>query len=472
MGDWCISRKRYWGLPLPFYRCEDCNELTVVRSHRATRARAIDPEAVDALPELHKPWIDDIKIRCRNCSARATRVVEVGDCWLDAGITPFSTLGYFDDHATWATRFPVTWVCEIREQVRLWFYSMLFMSVVLEGRTPYKRVLSHERVISDTGEKFSKTGKMIRFDDAVAEIGADPIRYLFNRQPVRGRMPVRLRDRRAGPTSHRRTVEHRVILRHVREHRPGRDRRADDPRRPAPHLRPVALARHRPARGRRHRCDGRGRHAGDAARGRSVRRRSLELVRAPQSAPVLARGRTMPTSRHATRCSSSVAVRRSSCWHRRSRSSPRNCGNTSCGRSTGMPKRRCTTHSGRPCPRHGPTTALLERTKVVRATISTALRLREEAKLRVRQPLPAVHLAAEDEQTRAALRRAGRSDRGGAQREARRARPATSPTLEEDHLALDFRRAGPVLRKQLDAVSIQIAELVRRGTRRRDRRDP
>jgi isoleucyl-tRNA synthetase len=108
----------------------------------------------------------------------------VGDCWLDAGIVPFSTLGYFDDPEGWKSRFPAEWITEMREQVRLWFYSMLFMSVVLEGRAPYERVLSYERVISETGEKFSKTGHMIRFDEAVAEIGADPIRYLFSRQPA------------------------------------------------------------------------------------------------------------------------------------------------------------------------------------------------------------------------------------------------------------------------------------------------
>jgi isoleucyl-tRNA synthetase len=183
MGDWCISRKRYWGLPLPFYRCDDCQELTVVGSRAELRERALDPQMVDDLPELHRPWIDEIKITCASCGAPATRVPEVGDCWLDAGITPFSTLGYFDDPDGWKQRFPAEWISEMREQVRLWYYSMLFMSVVLEGRAPYERALSYERVISETGEKFSKTGHMIRFDDAVQEIGADPIRYLFCRQP-------------------------------------------------------------------------------------------------------------------------------------------------------------------------------------------------------------------------------------------------------------------------------------------------
>ena len=183
MGDWCISRKRYWGLPLPFYRCDECSELTVVGSRSELRKRAIESRLVDELPELHRPWIDEVKITCASCGQPASRVPEVGDAWLDAGIVPFSTLGYFDDPEGSKARFPAQWISEMREQVRLWYYSMLFMSVVLEGRAPYERALSYERVISETGEKFSKTGHMIRFDDAVAEIGADPIRYLFCRQP-------------------------------------------------------------------------------------------------------------------------------------------------------------------------------------------------------------------------------------------------------------------------------------------------
>jgi isoleucyl-tRNA synthetase len=184
MSDWCISRKRYWGLPLPFYICPHCDELTVVGSREELRALAVDPAAVDSLPELHRPWIDDVRIRCPKCNGEAPRVVEVGDCWLDAGIVPFSTLGYFDDRQAWARAYPAEWVSEMREQVRLWFYSMLFMSVTLQGRSPYEKVLSYESVVSEEGARFSKTGFMIQFDDAVNKVGADPMRYLFASRPV------------------------------------------------------------------------------------------------------------------------------------------------------------------------------------------------------------------------------------------------------------------------------------------------
>jgi isoleucyl-tRNA synthetase len=184
MSDWCISRKRYWGLPLPFFICPACDELTVVGSREELRKLAVDPAVVDALPELHRPWIDDVRIRCPKCGGEAPRVVEVGDCWLDAGIVPFSTLGYFTDPAAWNCAFPAEWISEMREQVRLWFYSMLFMSVTLEGRSPYQKVLSYESVVSEEGTRFSKTGFMIQFDEAVNKVGADPMRYQFCSRPV------------------------------------------------------------------------------------------------------------------------------------------------------------------------------------------------------------------------------------------------------------------------------------------------
>lgn len=182
MGDWNISRKRYYGLPLPFYPCPECGHLTVVGSKE--ELRELGGEAVDQLPELHRPWIDDIKITCPHCGAKVSRVQEIGDVWLDAGIVPFSTTGYFDDKEEWQKNYPAEWITEMREQVRLWFYSMLFMSVVLEDRAPYERVLSYNSVVAEDGSKFSKTGFMIKFDEAAEKIGADSIRYLYAGAPV------------------------------------------------------------------------------------------------------------------------------------------------------------------------------------------------------------------------------------------------------------------------------------------------
>ena len=178
MSDWNISRKRFYGLPLPFYLC-DCGELTVVGSKDELYELAVDKSKVDAIPHLHRPWIDDVQICCPKCHAAVQRVTQVGDVWLDAGIVPFSTLKYLTDRDYWRQYFPAEHVLEMKEQIRLWFYSMLFMSTVLVDEPPYERVSTHGMVVSEDGSRFSKTGFMIRFDEAADIIGADASRYIF-----------------------------------------------------------------------------------------------------------------------------------------------------------------------------------------------------------------------------------------------------------------------------------------------------
>ncbi|MBM3316850.1 MAG: isoleucine--tRNA ligase, partial [Candidatus Eisenbacteria bacterium] len=181
MGDWCISRKRFWGLPLPFYFCPD-GHLTQVRSRAQLREFALDPAQVDALPELHRPWIDEIRLRCQHagCRHEATRILDVGDCWMDAGIVAFSTMKYLEDRAYWEQWFPTELVCEMREQVRLWFYAMMFMSVTLEGRAPYKAVFSYEKLLDEHGRAMHRShGNAIWFDEAVEKMGADVMRWVY-----------------------------------------------------------------------------------------------------------------------------------------------------------------------------------------------------------------------------------------------------------------------------------------------------
>ena len=179
MGDWSISRKRYYGIPLPFYVCPDCGEFIVVGSIDELKKLSSEEE-VNALPHLHRPYIDNIKINCPKCNAKVERIADVGDCWLDAGITPFSTKKYFTDKEFFNKNFPTDVVIEGKEQVRLWFYSLLVMSVVLTGKAPYKKVVCTAMLLDREGKKLSKSSpNNISIDEAYEKIGADVIRYLF-----------------------------------------------------------------------------------------------------------------------------------------------------------------------------------------------------------------------------------------------------------------------------------------------------
>ncbi|HWC13526.1 MAG TPA: isoleucine--tRNA ligase [Actinomycetota bacterium] len=203
MGDWNISRRRFYGLPLPFYPCE-CGHLNVIGSRAELEERAVD--GIEGLFELHRPWIDRVPIRCEKCDGPVTRVAEVGDVWLDAGIVPFSTLGWqnpewvergyatgastklstadLPDHSYWEEWFPADWVTEMREQIRLWFYSIFFMSVVLTGRAPYRNVLTFEKLLDAGGrEMHGSWGNLISADEAFERMGADVMRWLYCQQP-------------------------------------------------------------------------------------------------------------------------------------------------------------------------------------------------------------------------------------------------------------------------------------------------
>src|SRR3954462_6079857 len=203
MGDWNISRRRYYGLPLPFYPC-GCGHLNVIGSKAELLERATS--GVDDLPELHRPWIDAVTIRCDACGESAARIPEVGDAWLDAGIVPESTLGWrndtaiphgyatgaaaevtgadLPDNAFWEHWFPADWISEMREQIRLWFYSISFMSMTLVGRLPYRSVLTYEKVSDEHGAPMHKSaGNMIEAQEGLDRMGADVMRWLFCAAP-------------------------------------------------------------------------------------------------------------------------------------------------------------------------------------------------------------------------------------------------------------------------------------------------
>jgi len=180
MSDWLISRKRYWGLPLPIWECS-CGKVHVIGSLEELKKKATEPAKVDKLPELHRPWIDDILINCDDCKKPVQRIKDVGDAWLDAGIVPFSTLKYLTDRKYWESWFPADFISEnMPGQYRGWFNALFWASVALTGKAPFKSILGYETLKDERGEEMHKSkGNAIWFDDAVKKIGADPMRLLY-----------------------------------------------------------------------------------------------------------------------------------------------------------------------------------------------------------------------------------------------------------------------------------------------------
>jgi isoleucyl-tRNA synthetase len=181
MHDWMISKKRYWGLALPIWVCGSCGGFEVIGGERELRARAVAGWDVFAGHTPHRPWIDAVKIRCAACGGLASRVPDVGNPWLDAGIVPYSTMGYREDRARWDAWFPADFITEaFPGQYRNWFYSMLVMSTVLENREPYRVCLGHAMVRDEQGREMHKSwGNMIEFNEAAEKMGSDVVRWLY-----------------------------------------------------------------------------------------------------------------------------------------------------------------------------------------------------------------------------------------------------------------------------------------------------
>jgi len=184
MQDWMISKKRYYGLALPIYAC-DCGHFDVIGSQEELKERAVEGwdefEASGASP--HRPWVDGVKIACSDCGETVKRVADVGNAWLDAGIVPFSTIGYKSDPDYWKEWFPADWISEsFPGQFRNWFYSLIVMAAVLEDSVPAKQVFAYALMRDENGEEMHKSkGNAIWFEDAADKMGVDVMRWTFSR---------------------------------------------------------------------------------------------------------------------------------------------------------------------------------------------------------------------------------------------------------------------------------------------------
>ena len=181
MHDWMISKKRYWGLALPIYDCQSCGSFEVVGGIEELEERALDGWESFKGHTPHRPYIDSVTLRCNGCGEPVTRIPDVGNPWLDAGIVPFSTLHFREDREFWEKWFPADFITEsFPGQFRNWFYAMLAMSTVLRREAPFKTIFGYATLFGEDGRAMHKSwGNSIEFDEAAERMGVDVMRWMY-----------------------------------------------------------------------------------------------------------------------------------------------------------------------------------------------------------------------------------------------------------------------------------------------------
>ena len=183
--DWAISRNRYWGTPIPIWRCE-CGHLECIGSRKELVEKAI--EDIDESIELHRPYVDDVHLKCPECGKTMSRIPEVMDCWFDSGCAPFAQWHWpFENTDDFDTdRFPADFICEGIDQTRGWFYSLMAVSTLMKNKSPYRNVLVNDLILDKNGKKMSKSrGNTVNPFDLFEKYGADAAKwYLVSVSPA------------------------------------------------------------------------------------------------------------------------------------------------------------------------------------------------------------------------------------------------------------------------------------------------
>lgn len=174
--DWNVSRSRYWGSPIPYWKCE-CGHAEMIGSIKELKEKAIEeiPEDFD----LHKPYIDNVHLTCPECGKTMTRIPDVLDCWFDSGSMPFAQYHYpFENTELFESQFPADFICEGIDQTRGWFYTLMVISTFVKGCSPFKNVLVNDLLLDSEGKKMSKSrGNIVEPFTTIKEYGADTVRF-------------------------------------------------------------------------------------------------------------------------------------------------------------------------------------------------------------------------------------------------------------------------------------------------------
>jgi isoleucyl-tRNA synthetase len=169
--DWCISRQRYWGIPLPIWTCQSCGRMEVIGT-----AAELEERSGQKVPELHRPDVDNVLLSCP-CGGTMKRSPDVFDVWFDSAVASWATLNFPRDKKTFEEWWPADFITEGHDQTRGWFYSQLGASMVSFGRAPYKSVLMHGFTLDEQGRKMSKSiGNVVQPEEVLEKYGADTLR--------------------------------------------------------------------------------------------------------------------------------------------------------------------------------------------------------------------------------------------------------------------------------------------------------